>query len=90
MPLLGDKAAAQKIADNAVATFRDRYLTFAAETCYWRKLIRSWREVTDKPITLEETRTNLSGVSRTRRKLRGIVFEEIVVFRGKAEWPPAS
>lgn len=86
--LLDGGSAAQKIADNAIATFRDRYLTLAAETCYWRHLIRSWREVTGGPQVLEQTRSNLSGVVRTKEKLRGIAFEELVVFRGEAEWPP--
>lgn len=36
---LNDPAAAQLIADNAVATFRDRYTSPAAEACYWRRLI---------------------------------------------------
>ncbi|OJD32120.1 uncharacterized protein BKCO1_4100042 [Diplodia corticola] len=36
---------AARIARNSVATFRDRYLTPAAEACYWRRMIRSWSEV---------------------------------------------
>jgi hypothetical protein len=38
-------AEAEKIARNSVRTFRERYLTQAAEACYWRRLIRAWREV---------------------------------------------
>ena len=34
--LLADSAKAKKIADNSVRTLRDRYLTPAAEACYWR------------------------------------------------------
>ncbi|KAL9067675.1 MAG: hypothetical protein Q9161_006757 [Pseudevernia consocians] len=34
--LLADPAKAKKIADNSVRTLRDRYLTPAAEACYWR------------------------------------------------------
>ncbi|KAL4886019.1 glycosyl transferase family 90-domain-containing protein [Aspergillus karnatakaensis] len=37
-PLLADPAKAQRIADNSVKTFRERYLTPAAEACYWRAL----------------------------------------------------
>jgi len=33
---------AARIARNNVKTFRDRYLTPAAEACYWRKLVREW------------------------------------------------
>ncbi|KAL4784918.1 putative endoplasmic reticulum-resident kdel protein [Aspergillus varians] len=37
-PLLADPAQAKRIADNSVRTFRERYLTPAAEACYWRSL----------------------------------------------------
>ncbi|KAL4915636.1 glycosyl transferase family 90-domain-containing protein [Aspergillus aurantiobrunneus] len=37
-PLLADPPQAQRIADNSVRTFRERYLTPAAEACYWRSL----------------------------------------------------
>jgi len=36
---------AQRIADNSVRTFRERYLTPAAEACYWRALIRGWGSI---------------------------------------------
>ena len=38
---------AERIADNAVRTFRDRYLTPAAESCYWRHLVRQYASVLD-------------------------------------------
>ncbi|KAJ3164515.1 hypothetical protein HK101_000428, partial [Irineochytrium annulatum] len=37
----------KRIAENNVRTFRDRYLTPAAEACYWRRLLRSWKKVMD-------------------------------------------
>ncbi|KAL4926119.1 uncharacterized protein BDV17DRAFT_293742 [Aspergillus undulatus] len=37
-PLLDDPQRAERIADNSVRTFRERYLTPAAEACYWRAL----------------------------------------------------
>ncbi|KAL3477674.1 glycosyl transferase family 90-domain-containing protein [Aspergillus californicus] len=37
-PLLADAPRAERIADNSVRTFRERYLTAAAEACYWRAL----------------------------------------------------
>lgn len=40
--LLAHPDAAARIAYNNVATFRDRYLTPAAEACYWRRLIAEW------------------------------------------------
>ncbi|KAL4861213.1 hypothetical protein BDV12DRAFT_71443 [Aspergillus spectabilis] len=38
LSLLADPEEAQRIADNSVRTFRERYLTAAAEGCYWRRL----------------------------------------------------
>jgi hypothetical protein len=38
---------AQRIADNSVETFRERYLTQAAEVCYWRRLIQEWAKASD-------------------------------------------
>lgn len=43
--LLQDPDTAERIADNNVRTFRERYLTPAAETCYWRALWDGWAEV---------------------------------------------
>ena len=46
--LLDDPALSERIANNSVATFRDRYLTPAAETCYWRKLLDGWTSASPK------------------------------------------
>ncbi|EER25372.1 hypothetical protein CPC735_064720 [Coccidioides posadasii C735 delta SOWgp] len=40
--LLANPEMARKIADNSVKTFRQRYLTRAAEACYWRELWEGW------------------------------------------------
>ncbi|KAK0637551.1 Protein O-glucosyltransferase 1 [Lasiodiplodia hormozganensis] len=40
---------AKRIADNNIRDFRDRYLTPAAQACYWRKLFWAWREVSFEP-----------------------------------------
>ncbi|KAF2804811.1 uncharacterized protein BDZ99DRAFT_143533 [Mytilinidion resinicola] len=48
---------ARRIADNSVRVFRDRYLTPAAQACYWRKLFAAWRSVSFEPefyMTVEE------------------------------------
>ncbi|KAI6788288.1 hypothetical protein KC361_g9127 [Hortaea werneckii] len=76
---LGNQDEAQRIADNAVATFRDRYLTLAAETCYWRRLIEGRNEVADSPDIYEDMQMNVSGAMQTKRMLRGIAFEELVL-----------
>jgi hypothetical protein len=39
--LLNDLQLARQIAMNSRKTFRDRYLTSAAQACYWRKVFRS-------------------------------------------------
>jgi len=70
---------AQHIADNAIATFRERYLTLAAEACYWRRLIEGWNEVSDSPEIYEYSQVNVSGVSEIKRRLRGVAFEELIV-----------
>ncbi|KAF9636660.1 putative duf821 domain-containing protein [Lasiodiplodia theobromae] len=41
---LARPALAERIAKTSAATFRDRYLTPAAEACYWRRMVRSWAD----------------------------------------------
>ena len=36
---------AEKLAEKSVRVFRDRYLTPAAEACYWRRMFRSWKDL---------------------------------------------
>ena len=43
--LLDHPAKAQKIADDNFKTFRERYLTPAAEACYWKALRRAYAKV---------------------------------------------
>ncbi|KAL4938981.1 glycosyl transferase family 90-domain-containing protein [Aspergillus oleicola] len=50
--LLGDPERAERIADNSVRTFRERYLTPAAESCYWRAL---WDGATIDPISASQS-----------------------------------
>ena len=47
--LQADEVKAQRIADNSAAVFRDRYLTPAAQVCYWRRLFKGWAEVSFEP-----------------------------------------
>lgn len=44
-PLVNNPFAAKRIADNSVRTFRERYLTQAAEACYWRALFDGYASV---------------------------------------------
>jgi hypothetical protein len=47
--LVENDEKAQRIAKNSIKRFREWYLTPAAETCYWRKLIRGWATVSFEP-----------------------------------------
>lgn len=73
---------AQRIADNAVATFRDRYLSLAAEACYWRRMIYGWSQVAFKPEPFEDDAVMVSGEEYQENKLRGITYEEWLLVQG--------
>ncbi|KAA8648376.1 hypothetical protein EYZ11_007321 [Aspergillus tanneri] len=61
--------AAERIANNAVRTFRDRYLTPAAESCYWRHLIRQYASSCDfEPILYSSQKDG-------KKRPRGTPFE---------------
>ena len=63
------------VARNSAALFRDRYLTPAAQACYWRRLIRSWRSVSFEPAMFETVR---GKDGRARKKARGVAYETYV------------
>ncbi|BCR89787.1 uncharacterized protein ACHE_50985A [Aspergillus chevalieri] len=65
-PLVENPDAAKRIADNSVRTFRERYLTKAAEACYWRALFDGYGAV-----------WNSSGVRDARE--RGLRYESFVL-----------
>lgn len=65
--LLKEPQLAHQIATNSQKTFRDRYLTPVAQACYWRKLFRSWADVSFKPAPFE----TVNG----KAKIRGVPFE---------------
>jgi hypothetical protein len=66
-----DKAAT--IARNAKSVFRDRYLTPAAQTCYFRRLFHAWRDVAFEPETYELVP---SKTGQPVKRIRGISYEE--------------
>lgn len=43
--LRSNETEARRIATNALNTFRDRYLTPAAQACFWRQLMHAWDSV---------------------------------------------
>lgn len=73
--LLDDQALSERIANNSVATFRDRYLTPAAETCYWRKLLDGWTSASPK---ISE------GVRNSTIAEDGLRFESFLLLNSEA------
>ena len=51
-PLLTDPDSAERIANNNVKTFRERYLTKAAEACYWRSLFDRYGRVWNSTVPM--------------------------------------
>jgi hypothetical protein len=74
--LLSDTDEANRIADNNVRTFREQYLTPAAQACYWRRLIHKWAS-----MSFEPQRWDANG------HWRGVPFEDYVLER-RLEWNP--
>lgn len=70
---------AQRIASNNVKTFRERYLTPAAEVCYWRRLIQGWSEVSFEP--------EFYKVVNGTKVWRGLPVESFLL-EGKMDWDP--
>ena len=66
---------ARRIAKNAKDTFQDRYLTPAAEACYWRELFRQWSTISFEPNLYKED----------NKTWRGTPFESVALLQ-KTEW----
>lgn len=72
--LLLNPEKAQRIADNNVKTFRERYFTPAAEACYWRALWAQWAEIS----------WNLSRELEDRPAVeRGLRYESFILLDSK-------
>lgn len=67
--LVDHPEVAERIAENAVRSLRDRYLTPAAESCYWRELMRLYASVCE----FEPLLVGGDG------KARGVPFESWVL-----------
>ncbi|TVY17332.1 Protein O-glucosyltransferase 1 [Lachnellula arida] len=70
--LLQNPKQAQRIAKNGIDAFRDRYLTPAAQACYWRRMLGSWADVSFVPEEWE-----IDEMTGTRT-IRGMPFESFV------------
>jgi hypothetical protein len=77
--LIKHDSEASQIAENNVKTFRERYLTPAAEACYWRKLFDAWSEVSFKPEFYKE----IDG----KKVWRGLPAESFFLER-RLHWDP--
>lgn len=71
-------ALAQKVADNAIATFRDRYTSPAAESCYWRRLLQGYSAVAFTPDPFVDTNITVLGEIESKKLVRGTAYEEIL------------
>jgi hypothetical protein len=77
--LLGHDEEVNKIADNGLKLFRERYLTPAAEVCYWRQSIRGWKLVSFEP--------EFYKIVGGEQKWRDLPVEDYLVER-QLEWEP--
>jgi hypothetical protein len=75
--LLADPEKARKIAENNAKTFRDRYLTPAAQACYVRKMIHAWADVSDFEPKLWSEKQDEKN--KTHKVLRGKPYETWLV-----------
>lgn len=88
--LLDHPEKAKRIADNNVQVFRERYLTQAAEACYWRKLIRRWKDVMAwEPVLYQGVEV---GEHMRRTQKRGVRYETFMLYEQhmQMEWPKSG
>jgi len=71
---------AERIATNNVNIFRKRFLTPAAEVCYWRRLIHRWGEVSFEPSFFKE-------VDGNKKVWRGVPVESFLLEK-RLDWDP--
>lgn len=69
---------AQRIANNAKATFRERYTSPAAEGCYWRRMIYGYSKVAFEPEPYETVTVTTAGRAEDEQHLRGWAFEQFL------------
>ncbi|PNS17444.1 hypothetical protein CAC42_7127 [Sphaceloma murrayae] len=91
----GDERA-EEVARRSKEVFRDRYLSPAAEACYWRELVRGWSEVQGfTPQFWEEVEVDEDGEKKkkkkkkTIRKPRGVPFESYAIMEA-VDWTMPS
>ncbi|KAJ5089070.1 hypothetical protein N7532_007754 [Penicillium argentinense] len=82
-PLVHNTAAAERIAQNSVKTFRERYLTPASEACYWRALFDGYSNVWNSTVNPWSVR---HGKERGLRYESFLLLESPEQFEFKAEY----
>ncbi|KAF2757405.1 hypothetical protein EJ05DRAFT_388799 [Pseudovirgaria hyperparasitica] len=70
--LIDNPLEAEAIATRSFERFGGRYLTPAAISCYWRRLLREW-------ATIQDFEPELYKVEDGKKVLRGVPYSEIVV-----------
>lgn len=88
----GRASAAEKIAEESVRVFRERYLTPAAEACYWRALMRGWASAQGwQPefwgVQRENGTLGRVGLEKGEMVWRGVPWESYSLMR-TLEWKP--
>ncbi|KAI9933119.1 hypothetical protein MW887_007590 [Aspergillus wentii] len=73
-PLVSNPQLAERIATNSVQTFRERYLTKAAEACYWRALFDGYASVYNSSVPL---------YSNNALQERGLRYESFVLLESE-------
>ncbi|KAI9698837.1 MAG: hypothetical protein M1820_007344 [Bogoriella megaspora] len=86
--LLEDPKKAEQIATNAKDTFADKYLTPAAQACYWRRMFKRWKDVQGfeaRPWTMEKKTVGEGDDKKEVEKKvwHGITYE---VFMLQSHW----
>lgn len=76
--LLSHPEEARRIAENSVRTFRERYLTLAAEVCYWRRLFGGYSSVWNGTSSSTGGEGTLTP-SRQQQQQRGLRYESFVL-----------
>lgn len=86
-PLIQDTEAARRIANNSVKTFRERYLTPAAEACYWRSLFDGYGLVWNSTVDPWSAK---QGTERGLRYESFVLLESPKMFEFHAASGPAQ
>ena len=90
--LLDHPEKAKRIADNSVTVFRERYLTQAAEACYWRYLLQRWKDVLGfepmlyKGVEVRASETSQKGTRVKREQKRGVRYETFMYVTSPSPW----